>query len=155
MRGTDTTGAFDKARNGLWASIQKRLVNLYEADKSFKNSLRFTDTFPFAAQAVEYEVLVEYTKQHTKLRDLFVDEVEQLGVLVKAVKTKPYTSDEKKQLFTLILGYADLLWSVCSELEECVSTKHIVNNEWEEAKASFERVKAFARLHVKGIEGLL
>ncbi|KUG06373.1 hypothetical protein [Solirubrum puertoriconensis] len=155
MSGTDTISAFDKARNGLWVSIQKRLANLYEAEKGFKSSLRFTDTFPFAAHTVEYEVMAEYQNQRTRLRDLFVDEVQALGELVKAIKNKSYAADDKKQLFLLILGYADLLWTVCSGLEEYVSTKQPVDAELEEAKASFERVKAFARLNVKGVGGLI
>lgn len=55
--------------------------------------------------------------------DLFADETAQLDTLIKAIRTKGYTEDEKKQLYLLLLGYIDAAASVFKRLSIQILTK--------------------------------
>jgi hypothetical protein len=147
--------AFDKARTGLWASLQKHLNTVYAAEKNFRAATRFTDTFPFSAASLEPQQLLDYQHQRAVLRDLYVDETTQLDSLVKAVRQKPYQEDDKKLLFLMILGYMDLAETVFTLLDTHRPTKQEPDEELEEATARFERVRNFVRLNIRGISGLL
>lgn len=149
------SAAFDKARTGLWASLQKHLQTVYAAEKDFRAATRFTDTFPFSAASLEPQQLLDYQQQRNQLRDLFVDETTQLDSLVKAVRLKSYQEDEKKLLLLMILGYMDIAESIFGLLATHRPTQLPPDEELQEATARFERVKNFARLNIRGIAGLL
>jgi hypothetical protein len=151
----DAVSAFDRARTGLWGSLQKHLALIYQAEAAFAKSVAFAEAFPFSPSSVEAEQLAEYARQRTVLRDLFIDEMAQLDTLTKAIRTKGYTEDEKKQLYLLLLGYMDIAASVFERLTTQVPLKLPKDEELEATQARFERVRNFARLHVKGIAGLL
>ena len=150
-----TPSAFDKARTGLWASLQKHLSTVYAAEKDFRAATRFTDTFPFSAASLEPQQLLDYQHQRAVLRDLYVDETSQLDSLVKAVRLKGYQEDDKKLLFLMILGYMDLAETVFDLLDTHRPTKLEPDEELDEAAARFERVRNFTRLNIRGISGLL
>lgn len=152
---TAASAAFDKARTGLWASLQKHLSTVYAAEKDFRAATRFTTTFPFAAASLEPQQLLDYQYQRAVLRDLYVDETTQLDSLVKAVRQKPYQEDDKKLLFLMILGYMDLAETVFTLLDTHRPTKLEPDEELAEAAARFERVRNFTRLNIRGISGLL
>ncbi|MCB2378146.1 hypothetical protein LGH70_11165 [Hymenobacter sp. BT635] len=147
--------AFDKARNGLWTSLQKHLETVYTAEKDFRAAVTFTTSFPFSAAQTEPQQLADYQQQRLYLRDLFIDETNQLDSLVKAVRTKSYQEDEKKLLLLMILGYIDIAESIFDLLETHRPSKLDKDEELEETTAKFERVKNFVRLNIKGISGLL
>jgi hypothetical protein len=149
------TAAFDKARTGLWASLQKHLLTVYAAEKSFLAATAFVEAFPFASHTATEEQQADYWAARNALRDLHTDETTQLDTLVKAIRTKGYSEDQKKQLYLLILGYMDIAASVFEMLHTHVPTKQPEDEALTEATAKFERVKKFARLNVKGLAGLL
>ncbi|WP_022822435.1 hypothetical protein [Hymenobacter norwichensis] len=150
-----TTAAFDKARTGLWTSLQKHLLTVYAAEKSFLTATAFAEAFPFALHTATEEQQTDYLAGRNALRDLYTDETAQLDTLVKAIRTKGYSEDQKKQLYLLILGYMDIAASVFELLHTHVPTKQPEDEALTEATTRFERVKKFARLNVKGIMGLL
>lgn len=145
------TAAFDKARTGLWTSLQKHLLTVYAAEKSFLAAT----AFPVALHTATEEQQADYHASRNALRDLHTDETAQLDTLVKAIRTKGYSEDQKKQLYLLILGYMDIAASVFELLHTHVPTKQPEDEALAEATARFERVKKFARLNVKGLPGLL
>ena len=147
---------FDKARMGLWTSLQKHLVTVYAAEAAFVGAVAFAEgTFPFATSAASADQLQEYGQRRRALRDLFTDETTQLDTLTKAIRVKGYAEDEKKQLYLLLLGYMDIAASVFERLLTQVPTPLPKDEELEEATAKFARVQKFARLNIKGIAGLL
>lgn len=149
------TSVFERARTGLWVSLQKHLALIYQAEVAFTKAVAFADSFPFSAASVEAGQLAEYTQQRDALRDLFTDETVQLDTLTKAIRTKGYTEDQKKQLYLLLLGYIDIAASVFERLATQVPSKLPADSELEETRSRFDRVRDFARLNVKGIAGLL
>jgi hypothetical protein len=151
----DNISAFERARVGLWISLQKHLALIYQAEAAFIKAVSFADFFPFVIASIEAEQLAEYNKQRTALRDLFTDETAQLDTLTKAIRTKGYTEEEKKQLYLLLLGYIDIAASVFERLTRQIPNKLPPDPELEETKNRFDRVQKFARLNVKGIAGLL
>jgi hypothetical protein len=151
----DIISAFERARSGLWVSLQKHLALIYQAESAFVKAVAFADSFPFLIASVEAEQLAEYNQQRAILRDLFTDETVQLDTLTKAIRTKAYTEDEKKQLYLLLLGYIDIAASVFERLITQVPSKLPADLELEETRNRFDRVQKFARLNVKGIAGLL
>ncbi|RZK38293.1 MAG: hypothetical protein EOO57_04320 [Hymenobacter sp.] len=151
----DTSSAFERARTGLWVSLQKHLGLIYQAERAFNKAVAFADSFPFSPASVEGEQLAEYQQQRNALRDLFTDETAQLDTLTKAIRTKGYSEDEKKQLYLLLLGYLDIAASVFERLSVQVPARLPKDEELEATQARFERVRNFARLNVKGISGLL
>jgi hypothetical protein len=153
---TDATiSAFDKARTGLWTSLQKHLTAVYGAEKTFVAATAFVEAFPFALHSATEEQQAEYASARSGLRDLYTDETAQLDTLVKAIRTKGYSEDEKKQLYLLILGYMDIAASVFELLITHVPSKQPEDEELAATMAKFERVRKFAHLNVKGIAGLL
>lgn len=157
MADTDpATSAFEKARTGLFLSLQKHLTTLYAAEKAFLQSVAFADSFPFLASSVDAELLNEYWTHRNALRDLYTDETAQLDTLTKTIRTKGYSEDEKKQLFLLLLGYMDIAGAVFELLASHVQVRPPKDEELEEVQDRFERVKKFARLNIKGLPtGLL
>jgi hypothetical protein len=151
----DTASAFERARAGLWASLQKHLVLIYQAEAGFTKSVAFADVFPFSAASLEAEQLAAYMQQRSALRDLFTDETTQLDTLTKAIRTKGYAEDEKKQLYLLLLGYLDIAASVFERLSVQVPSQLPKDEELAATQAKFDRLRNFARLNVKGIAGLL
>ncbi|WP_324673042.1 hypothetical protein [Hymenobacter sp. GOD-10R] len=149
------SNAFDKARVGLWTSLQKHLLIVYEAEQVFLKATAFADFFPFTASLVEEDQLQEYWKCRNKLRDLYSDETAQLDTLVKAIRTKSYSEEGKKQLYLLILGYMDIVSIVFELLSTRVPTKLATEEELAETNVKFDRVRRFARLNIKGIINLL
>ena len=152
---TPDPAAFDKARTGLWTSLQKHLQAVYAAEKDFRAATTFTDTFPFPSAAATPQQLLDYQQQRRLLRDLFVDETTQLDTLVKAIRTKPYAETDKKLLLLMILGYLDLAGAVFALLDTHRPTSPDPDEELDEARARFERVGNFARLNIRGVAGLL
>ncbi|MBF9143406.1 hypothetical protein [Hymenobacter properus] len=152
---TNATSAFDKARTGLWTSLQKHLASVYEAETAFARATAFAEAFPFAASAASAEQLAEYQAARNALRDLFTDETNQLDTLNKAIRTKGYAEAEKKQLYLLLLGYMDIAAAVFERLHTEVPRPLPKDEELEETTARFDRVRKFARLNVKGMAGLL
>jgi|GEM_PF-1965406 len=150
-----TPSAFDKARNGLWSSLQKHLETVYAAEKDFRAATAFTTDFPFSPAAFEPQVLLDYQQERARLRDLYVDETTQLDSLVKAVRTKNYQDDEKKLLLLMILGYMDIAEATFTLLDVRRPSRLDKDEELEETTAKFERVRNFVRLNIKGISGLL
>lgn len=145
---------FDKARAGLWASLQKHLATVYAAEAAFARAVAFADAFPFAAATADQ--LAGYEQQRRALRDLFTDETIQLDTLTKALRGKGYAEDEKKQLFLLLVGYLDLAAGVFARLHTQGPTSPPKDEELADTTARFARVQQFARLHVKGLPaGLL
>jgi hypothetical protein len=151
----DTVSAFERARTGLWVSLQKHLALIYQAEAGFTKSVAFADVFPFSTASLDPEQLAEYTKQRSALRDLFTDETTQLDTLTKAIRTKGYAEDEKKQLFLLVLGYLDIASSVFERLSVQVPSQLPIDEELAATQARFGRLRNFVRLNVKGIAGLL
>jgi hypothetical protein len=151
----DSISAFERARTGLWISLQKHLALIYQAEGTFVKAAAFAGSFPFSIASVEAEQLAEYNQQRTILRDLFTDETAQLDILTKAIRTKGYTEDEKKQLYLLLLGYIDIAASVFERLAIQIPSKLPADPELEDTRNRFDRVQKFARLNVKGIVGLL
>jgi hypothetical protein len=151
----DTISAFERARTGLWVSLQKHLILIYQAEKAFAKAVAFTDSFPFSIASVEAEQLTEYNQQRSALRDLFTDETAQLDTLTKAIRTKGYTENEKKQLYLLLLGYIGIAASIFERLSVQIPANLPKDEELEATQTRFERVQNFARLNVKGISGLL
>lgn len=150
------SSTFDKARTGLWTSLQKHLTTVYEAESAFAKAVAFAGgEFPFAASLATPEQLESFTFRRRALRDLFTDETAQLDTLTKAIRTKAYAEDEKKQLYLLLLGYMDIAAAVFGRLQIQVPTALAKDEELEETLAKFGRVRNFARLNVKGISGLL
>lgn len=152
---TPATPGFDRARAGLWASLQKHLAPLYAAETVFLKASAFTNDFPFSVSSVPAEVLAEYWRRRHALRDLYTDETAQLDTLTKAIRTKGYAEAEKKQLYLLLLGYFDVAASIFTLLETHVPRPMPPDEEWAETDARFDRIRKFARLNVKGIAGLL
>ena len=151
-----TLSTFDKARLGLWTSLQKHLAAVYAAETAFAQAVAFADgTFPFSASAASAEQLDLYGQRRRALRDLFTDETLQLDTLTKAIRVKGYSEDEKKQLYLLLLGYMDIAATAFERLQTQVPTALPKDEELEETTAKFGRVQKFARLNVKGIAGLL
>ncbi|MDJ0367983.1 hypothetical protein QMK33_22810 [Hymenobacter sp. H14-R3] len=151
----DPASAFERARTGLWASLQKHLALIYQAEAAFVKSVAFAHSFPFAPAEVEAGQLADYTRQRSALRDLFTDETTQLDTLTKAIRTKDYAEAEKKQLYLLLLGYLDVAATVFERLSVQVPRGLPKDEELEATQVRFERVRNFARLNVKGIAGLL
>ncbi|TPG71714.1 hypothetical protein [Hymenobacter nivis] len=149
------TAAFDKARTGLWTSLQKHLATVYAAEAAYRQAVAFAPDVPFAAADATDDQLDAYHKQRSALRDLFADETTQLDQLTKAIRTKGYAADEKKQLYVLLLGYVDIAASVFALLDSHAPSALAPDEELAETKARFDRVKNFARLNVKGVAGLL
>ena len=149
--------AFDKARTGLWTSLQKHLTTVYAAETAINQATAFAEgSFPFFASRATAEQLQEYTQRRHALRDLFTDETAQLDTLTKAIRTKGYSSDEKKQLYLLLLGYMDIAAGVFGRLHTHVPSPALPKDEeLEETTARFDRVQKFARLNIKGIAGIL
>ncbi|WP_201986477.1 hypothetical protein [Hymenobacter rubidus] len=147
--------AFDKARTGLWVSLQKHLAAVYEAEGAFAQATAFAETFPFAGSSASPEQLAEYWLRRNALRDLFTDETAQLDTLNKAIRSKGYAEAEKKQLYLLLLGYMDIAASIFERLHAEVPKPLPKDEELDETTARFDRVRKFARLNVKGIAGLL
>jgi hypothetical protein len=154
MTETSST-AFERARTGLWLSLQKHLALIYQAEKAFAKSVAFSDTFPFSTASVEAEQLAAYNKQRNLLRDLFTDETAQLDTLTKAIRTKGYTDDEKKHLYLLLLGYVDIAASIFERLKVQVPSKLPEDEELKLTQERFDRVRNFTRLNIKGIAGIL
>ena len=152
---TPTPSSFEKARTGLWQSLQKHLVTLYAAEKAFLHSVAFADSFPFAIASVNAEVLAEYWQCRNDLRDLYGDEAHQLDGLTKAIRTKGYAEEEKKQLYLLLLGYFDVAATVFDLLDAHAPAQLPPDEELSTAKQRFERARKFARLNVKGLKGLI
>ncbi len=144
--------AFQKAREGLWTSLQKHLEKLYETEKQFKQSVGFTDTFPFNSQILDSEKLSEYWQNRNNLKDLFIDETEQLSTLIKAIRQKDYKEDDKKQLFLMILRYVDIAESIFKQLETYKPLKFKEEEEYINALNTFNRLHNFIRLYIKGIK---
>lgn len=149
------SAAFDKARTGLWTSLQKHLQIVYAAEKQFRAATSFATEFPFSAAALEPQQLLDYQHQRAVLRDLYVDETSQLDSLVKAVRQKSYPEDDKKLLFLMILGYMDVAATVFVLLDTHRPNRLEKDEELEEAAARFERVRNFVRLNIRGLGGLL
>lgn len=147
--------AFDKARNGLWLSLQKHLETVYAAEKSFRAAVPPTGELPFSAAQVEPQQLFEYQQQRAQLRDLYLDETTQLDSLVKAVRQKSYQEDEKKLLWLMILGYMDVAATVFALLDTHRPSRLEPDEELAETTARFERVRNFIRLNIRGLAGLL
>ena len=152
---TPSTPGFERARAGLWASLQKHLAPLYAAEAAFLKASAFTAEFPFSVGSVPAEALAEYWRSRHALRDLFTDETTQLDTLTKAIRTKGYAEAEKKQLYLLLLGYFDIAASIFELLDTRVPRPLPPDEEWAETAARFDRIRKFARLNVKGIAGLL
>ena len=152
---TTSTPGFDRARAGLWGSLQKHLAPLYAAESAFVKASAFADEFPFSVSSVPAEALAEYWRSRQALRDLYTDETAQLDTLTKAIRTKSYAEAEKKQLYLLLLGYFDIAASIFGLLETHVPRPLPPDEEWAETDARFDRIRRFARLNVKGIAGLL
>jgi hypothetical protein len=150
-----TPSAFDKARMGLWKSLQKHLQAGYQAEAAVARAVGVVETFPFAASSVSADQLDEYSRYRRALRDLFTDETTQLETLTKAIRVKGYAEDEKKQLYLLLLGYMDIAASVFERLHTQVPTPMPKDEELAETSGRFDRVQKFARLNVKGVAGLL
>jgi hypothetical protein len=150
------TSPFEKARTGLFLSLQKHLTALYAAEKAFLQSVVFADSFPFLASSVDAELLSEHWTHRNALRDLYANETAQLDTLTKAIRSKNYSEDEKKQLFLLLLGYMDIAGDVFELLISHVQVRPPKDEELEEVQDRFERVKKFARFNIKGLPtGLL
>ncbi|MBT9395215.1 hypothetical protein KLP40_18750 [Hymenobacter sp. NST-14] len=149
------SAAFDKARTGLWTSLQKHLQTVYAAEADFRAATRFTETFPFPNSAATPQQLLDYQHQRAVLRDLFMDETVQLDTLVKAVRTKGYAEADKKLLLLMILGYLDLADTVFSLLDTHRPSQQEPDEELDEARTRFERVRNFTRLNIRGVAGLL
>ena len=149
------SAAFDKARNGLWVSLQKHLHTIYAAEKEFRDATSFIETFPFAAASLTPQQLLDYQQQRRLLRDLFVDETTQLDSLVKAIRLKSYQEDEKKLLLLMILGYMDVAEAVFALLDSHRPIKLEPDEELAEATGRFARVRNFVRLNIKGLANLL
>jgi hypothetical protein len=147
--------AFDKARTGLWVSLQKHLAAVYEAEAAFAQATAFAEAFPFSASSASEEQLATYWLRRRTLRDLFTDETNQLDTLNKAIRTKGYAEAEKKQLYLLLLGYMDIAATIFERLHTEVPKPLPKDEELDETTARFDRVRKFARLNVKGISGLL
>jgi hypothetical protein len=152
---TPDSSAFDKARTGLWASLQKHLTTVYEAEAAYARATAFAEAFPFAVSSASPDQLATYWQQRHALRDLFTDETTQLDTLNKAIRSKAYADAEKKQLYLLLLGYMDIAASVFERLHTEVPNALPPDEELAETTARFDRVRKFARLNVKGIAGLL
>jgi hypothetical protein len=150
-----STSPFEKARTGLFLSLQKHLTTLYAAEKAFLQSVAFTDSFPFLASSVDAELINEYWTRRNALRDLYTDETAQLDTLTKAIRTKGYSEDEKKQLFLLLLGYMDIASHIFTYLDTHVPNNRPNDEELKETSNRFERVRNFTRLNIRGIQGLL
>lgn len=150
-----TSAAFDKARTGLWVSLQKHLAAVYGAEKSFLAATAFVEAYPFALHTATEEQQADYASARRSLRDLYTDETNQLDTLVKAIRTKGYSEDQKKQLYLLILGYIDIAASVFELLHTHVPARQPEDEELTATTDKFERVRKFARLNVKGLAGLL
>ncbi|GAB3579841.1 hypothetical protein [Hymenobacter daeguensis] len=150
-----TASAFDKARTGLWASLQKHLATVYEAETAYAQATAFAEGFPFAVSSASEEQLATYWLRRRTLRDLFTDETSQLDTLNKAIRTKGYAEAEKKQLYLLLLGYMDIAATIFERLHTEVPRPLAKDEELDETTARFDRVRKFARLNVKGISGLL
>ncbi|MFD2786806.1 hypothetical protein [Hymenobacter rubripertinctus] len=148
------SAAFDKARAGLWTSLQKHLQTVYAAETDFRAATRFTETFPFPTSAATPQQLLDYQHQRAVLRDLFVDETSQLDTLVKAIRTKGYAEADKKLLLLMILGYLDLAETVFSLLNTHRPSQPEPDEELDEARSRFERVRNFVRLNIRGVAGL-
>ena len=81
---TPATPGFDRARAGLWASLQKHMSPLYAAETAFLKASGFATDFPFSVGGVPAETLAEYWRSRHTLRDLYTDETAQLDTLTNA-----------------------------------------------------------------------
>ena len=143
--------AFQRARDGLWNSLQNHLYKLYETEEAFNKCLTFADSYPFDQSAVNAENLEEYWRQRKSLRVLFIDEVNQLDSLIKAVRHKGYKEGDKKHLYLLILGYMDILDATTEGLGQYVPKSLPKDEELANIATNFDRLKKFVRLNIRGI----
>jgi hypothetical protein len=143
--------AFQRARDGLWNSLQNHLTKLYETEEAFNKCLTFADAYPFDKSAVGAEILEEYWSLRKSLRNLYIDEVNQLESLIKAVRHKDYNEGDKKHLFLLILGYMDVLEATTEGLGQYVPKSLQKDEELANSAASFGKLKKFVRLNIRGI----
>lgn len=150
-----SSSAFEKARTGLWLSLQKHLAAVYEAEAAYTRAVAFAEAFPFSTADASPEQLADYARHRGALRDLFTDETTQLETLTKAIRTKSYAEDEKKQLFLLILGYIDIAAAAFALLSTHTQARPPKDEVLDDTAARFDRVRKFARLNVKGLPSLL
>ncbi len=80
-----------------------------------------------------------------------MDEVSQLSILVKTIRTKSYNEEAKMQLLMLLLGYIEIVSSVFEKLFKFKHTKLSSDKELEQSQTDFERFIKFVRLIIKGI----
>ncbi|RNI23365.1 hypothetical protein [Rufibacter latericius] len=140
-----------KIMTNLWKNLQKHLLEIYAVEKMFDNSLIVAEKFPFNPAYVEPEKLESFMQCRTNLRDLFIDEVSQLSILVKTIRSKNYNEEDKKQLFMLLLGYLDVASTALGKLQEYTHTKLPIDLELENTLTAFDKLKKFTRLNIKGI----
>ena len=143
--------AFQKAKDGLWNSLQNHLSKLYETEEAFNRCLTFADAYPFEQSAINEENLEEYWSQRKNLRNLFIDEVNQLDSLINAVRHKGYKEEDKKHLFLLILGYMDLLEATTEGLFQFVPKSLPKDEELADSATRLDRLKKFVRLNIRGV----
>jgi hypothetical protein len=146
--------AFQKARDGLWTSLQRHLSDLQQAQQQFLRHRVPAAAYPFDPQEAEADQLTAYGEHRTTLRNLFIDEAQQLYTLVQALRSKSYTVADKRQLFLLLLGYVDLVNAATEALDYYVPQALPVDEELEEAKARLEKIRKGLRLYMQGIPGM-
>lgn len=146
--------AFQKARDGLRTSLQRHLSELQQAQQQFLRHRVPAASYPFDAQDAGADQLTAYQEHRDTLRNLFIDETQQLHALVQALRSKNYPAADKRQLFLLLLGYVDLVSAATEALDYYVPQALPADGELAEAKARLEKIRKGLRLHVQGIPGL-
>ncbi|MBC3540422.1 hypothetical protein ACFSC6_11070 [Rufibacter sediminis] len=147
----ENSPSFQKTRDNLLTSLQNHLENIYLVEKQFTDIIILSDVFPFNPNQVEKDKWEDYEIKRGNLRDLFIDETNQLEGLIKAIRQKKFNPTDSKQLLLLILGYVDIADSAFQKLFTYSFVTRNIDEMLESTQTRFVKLRNLIRLLIKGV----